>query len=77
MRGVENYKKRSDFVSGNYTNDDLRGWLKQFVSMVGNDTAVDLTERLKMWAITHYSNTLKEIELGSFTYPFYKNATND
>lgn len=76
MRGEENYQKRSNFVRGNDTNDDSRGWLQQFVSMVGFDTAMDLTERLKMWAITHYANTLKEMELDNFTYPFYRNLTD-
>jgi hypothetical protein len=77
QRGEENYQKRSNFVSGNDTNDDLRGWLKQFVNIVGSDEALDLTERLKEWAITNYANTLKEIELGSFIYPFYKNISSN
>ena len=66
------FHERNSMVNASLSDDSIRGWLKAFVDIVGKQKALELTEGLREWAIDHYDRVSKEVELGNFTYPFYK-----
>ena len=73
-RSEEGFKSRNRDVTGSLTDDTLRGWLKAFVDMVGNDKALEATARLRQWAIADDARASAEMERekDNFRYPYFE-----
>jgi hypothetical protein len=71
-RGESSFKNRNSGVDPSLSNDDIRGWLQRFVDIVGQETARELTEKLKEWATADFDEATAKIGMGNFTYPFYR-----
>jgi len=74
-RGESTFRNRNAGVDPNLSNDDIRGWLQRFVDNVGQETAHELTEKLREWAIADYDKAAVKYGIGNFTHPFYKTNT--
>lgn len=65
------FKMRNSRINGTYSDDSIRGWLQAFVDMVGEKTALELTEQLRDWAMDNNKNISETLENGNFMFPFY------